>query len=77
MDTNKIHPPLETWENFWLWIRQQPEWSALKREQRQYLDKTNRQIREGAVGIKRLRNTLEKYAPGRYEYSSGFIFHEK
>jgi hypothetical protein len=76
MDSNKIHTPLETWEDFWLWIKQQPEWNTFTREQRQYLDKTNRQLREGKVGIKRLKKTLSTYAPGRYEYSGGFIFHQ-
>ena len=77
MSDTPIHTPAEAWDDFWKWIKEQPQWAEANRAERQYLDKTNRQVKEGKVGVRRLRRIFNDYAPGRYEYSGGFIFREK
>lgn len=77
MEKNDIHTPAETWADFWNWFKGCPEWDTTGREEKQYLDKTNREMSAGKCGIRRLQNILDKYAPGRYEYAGGFIFTNK
>ena len=75
--TKKILSPSDTWTDFWGWIKEQDSWQNLSREERQYLDKTNRHIQAGKVGLERLTNALNKYAPDRYEFKGGFILHDE
>ena len=60
--------PQQAWDDFWKFIRSQPEWNELGRTEKQYLDKTRRDLSRGKVGIDRIRAALDKYAPGRYEF---------
>ena len=64
--------PAETWSDFWGWIKTTPEWDQFTRGEKQYLDKTNRQVKSGDVGPQRMKNTFDKYAPGRYKMLIGF-----
>ena len=63
----------EAWADFWQYIKGAPEWAGLTRKERQYLDKTNREVGVGKVGHRRLENIFAKYAPGRYVYAEGFV----
>ena len=58
--------PEEAWQDFYTWVKQQPTWQTLSRAQKQYLDKTNRAVRDGTAGATRISAAFEKYAPGRY-----------
>ena len=58
--------PEEAWQDFYTWVKQQPTWQTLSRAQKQYLDKTNRAVRDGTAGATRMIAAFEKYAPGRY-----------
>lgn len=74
---DKILTPAETWKDFWRWIKDQPEWEQIKRDRKQYLYKTDMDVSQGKAGIRRLRNIFNEHAPGRYEFSGGFIIHEE
>ena len=63
---NKTMTPEEAWRDFWVWVKQQPEWANKSRKDRQYLDKTNRAVISGTAGAERINNALQSHAPGRY-----------
>ncbi len=77
MSNEKILSLSETWADFWAWIKKQPEWDTIERERKQYLYKTARQMKEGSVGVSRLKKIFAAHAAGRYEYADGFIVHEE
>ncbi len=79
MNDGNILTPERAWQDFFTWVKQQPEWGNSKkitRDEKQYIDKTNRQMARGTVKDKRLQKMFNKYAPGRYEFQGGFIIHE-
>lgn len=76
MNSKEILTPSETWSNFWAWIKLQPEWESIGRSRKQYLYKTDREMKQGTVKVKRLQRILETHAAGRYEYADGFVIRE-
>lgn len=73
----KLLTPLEAWGTFWPWIRSQPEWAQLSRQQRQYLYKAVKAAREGNLGAARIKSLLTKYAPERYEFRETVILKQQ
>jgi len=62
---------LAAWDDFWIWIKEQPIWSdkdALPIMQKRYLYKAKWAREKGHLGRERVRNILEKYAPERYDF---------
>ena len=58
--------PEEAWQDFYTWVKQQTTWQTLSRAKKQYLDKTNRAVRDGTAGATRIIAAFDEYAPGRY-----------
>lgn len=69
--------PTDAWKDFWAIKKTLPAWQDAKREERQYLDKTNRQVGKGIVGASRIKKALETYAPGVYQYHEAEPFFTK
>ena len=74
--------PAEAWADFWKWIKQQPQWKEISRNEKQALYKANR-ASEGRdihqLGIRRIERILNQYAKGRYEFihHTTVTLHEK
>ena len=70
---------MEAWNHFYEWVRQQPEWKALPEKERKRIydaqaDATG--TRGKALGPRRIKKLLDKYAPGKYEFREVVTFHE-
>jgi hypothetical protein len=79
MEHEKTLTPVEAWDNFWLWLRGQPKWQDLTREEKNELYKASRARKIGKpynLGPARIRHLLDKHAPGRYEFREVVIVHE-
>ena len=63
----KILTPSEAWEDFYTWIQLPENWETRSVYERHYLRKTQRQIRSGDAGARRIFSILEFHAPGRYK----------
>lgn len=68
-----IISPADAWADFWAFLKDSPQWAEISRSEKQYLDKTNRQVKAGKVRNSRLMRVFEKYRPGHYEVREGFI----
>lgn len=67
---------VDVWPDFWEWFRQQPEWDAMGRNERNYLFRTQTAYKKGGVGNERVKSLIKKYAPERYEFRGVFIVRE-
>lgn len=67
---------VDVWPDFWAWFRQQPEWAAMGRNERNYLFRTQTAHKKGEVGNERIKALINKHAPKRYEYRGVFIVKE-
>ena len=64
MNNNIAH--LIAWEDFFEWVKDQPFWSDIKRRDKQYIYKAQKDFRDGSLGVGRVVNILMRYAPERY-----------
>jgi hypothetical protein len=64
------------WPDFWQWIRTQPKWAELGRQQKHYLYTAEYAFRAGKLGNERVKRLLGLYAPDRYEFRDVVIIHE-
>lgn len=64
------------WPDFWLWIKQQPKWAELGRQQKHYLYTAEYAFRAGKLGNERVKRLLGLYASDRYEFRDVVIVHE-
>jgi len=69
--------PYEAWRDFWAIKKTLPAWQAATIDEKKYLDKTNRQVRNGIVRAARIKKALETYAPGVYQYHEAEPFFTK
>ena len=72
---NNILTYKQAWEDFYPWAQEQSWWNDLTRQQRNYLSKTNVDVRNEIAGERRIKNALLEFSRGRYEFVevSGFI----
>lgn len=65
----------QAWNDFYPWAQTQSWWNELTRAQRNYLSKTNIDVRNGMAGERRIKNALLDFSRGRYQFVelSGFI----
>ena len=64
------------WPDFWQWIRTQPKWAGLGRQQKHYLYTAEYAFRAGKLGNERVKRLLGLYASDRYEFRDVVIIHE-
>ena len=69
--------PTDAWKDFWAIKKTLPAWQAATTDEKKYLDKTNRQVRDGIVRAARINKALETYAPGVYQYHESEPFFTK
>lgn len=72
----KITTYYGAWDDFFIWVKDQPEWKELTQRQKQYLYKADLHRRAGKEMSKRIRTILEAYAPERYTFTEGVIIHQ-
>ena len=66
----------QAWEDFYDWIRQQPKWAEMENRERQRVYEANaahKGQRAHNLGYARLKDILQTYAPGRYEFNETVI----
>lgn len=68
--------PDQAWEDFYKWIRQQPEWSNIQGKERQRIYEANAAFkgqRKHPLGYSRIKDILSRYARDRYEFREQII----
>lgn len=58
----------EAWADFVFSLHQSGKWETLSRSERQYFDKTNRGVKNGAMQLRKVRSLFDRYAPGVYQF---------
>ena len=61
----------EAWDDFVGWVKKQAIWhdkEKMPRSVKQYIDRANRDRKNGNLGRDRAKGIIEKYAPGRYVF---------
>lgn len=61
------------WADFVFDLHQSGKWKTLTREERQYMDKTNREVKHGRMPVLKVKNLFNKYAPGTYTLEEIFF----
>lgn len=74
---DKITTYFEAWDDFFNWIREQPKWKEMTRQEQQYIYQAN-MAREKERSIeKRIETILTKYGGDRYEFQGRVIIHDE
>ena len=63
----------EAWADFIFGLHQSGKWDTLSRSKRQYFDKTNREVKSGALPVRKVKALFNTYAPGVYEFKNVFF----
>lgn len=66
----------EAWDDFFVWVKKQPVWENLSRQEQQYIYQTNADRKKGRRINIRIETLLTKYGAGRYEFPGRVIIHE-
>jgi len=61
------------WADFVFDLHQSGKWETLTRKERQYMDKTNREVKRGGLPVLKVKNLFKKYAPGTYTLEEIFF----
>ena len=73
---DRITTYFEAWDDFFNWIREQPKWKEMTRQEQQYIYQAN-MAREKKRSIeKRIETILTKYGGDRYEFQGRVIIHD-
>ena len=76
---DKETTPLAAWADFYAWVRQQPKWRKMTKQERKRIydaDADSRGTRKQSLGVSRIRKILEEYAPDRYEFRDVVVIKE-
>lgn len=57
----------EAWTDFVFGLHRSGQWDAMTRQERQYMDKANREIKRGGLPIRKVQGLFDKYAPCTYQ----------
>ena len=71
---NERKTPIEAWDEFYEWVRKQPEWKIYSRAEKEKVYDANtarKGQRKFKLDARRIANIIEKFAPGRYEFHEG------
>lgn len=63
----------EAWNDFVYSLHTSGRWDTLERSERQYIDKANRQIKRGAMPVRKVRGLFDRYAPGVYQFKEAIF----
>ena len=70
---------MDAWEDFYKWIREQPEWPDMTTGERKRIYDAQadyKGTRGKQLGTARIKSILEKHAPDRYTFKDVVIIHE-
>lgn len=70
---------MDAWEDFYKWIRNQPEWSTMTDGERKRIYDAQADFkgtRGKQLGATRIKSILGKHAPERYTFEHVVIIHE-
>jgi len=59
---------LEAWNDFFAWIKTQPQWKEIPRSKKQYFYMIKKRVNDKAPPNAWIEGALKKYAPERYEF---------
>lgn len=57
----------EAWADFVFGLHQSGKWDSLTRAERQYIDKTNRDIKNDGTPLKKVDGLFKRHSPGVYK----------
>ena len=69
----KLLTSKEAWERFFNDLTKSDLWPKLSLEKKQYVRKTNRDVKADKCGSARLQKMFEEFAPGKYTLSEGWV----
>lgn len=65
--------PVEAFQDFLIWVKASGKWDALTKENRNWIITARRDMEgkrgDAKLGDKRIKNILDKLAPGRYSWT--------